>query len=451
MDVSIISRELIKPSSPSIHHLLPFKLSLLDQLLPTTYVPMVFFYPRNNNQDFKGLQISIQLKRSLSQTLSTFYPFSGRVRNNSIIDNYEKGAPFVETRVKGSLFDFLIQPQLNLLNKFLPCQPFGYQSDPEATPQVAIQVNTFDCGGTALGLCFSHKIIDVATAIAFLDSWAANTRGHYLEQINPALFEASSRFPPQNKFLVQFPLWVAENYLFKEGNVTKRFVFDADAIATLRAKAKSKRVPNPSRTETLTAFIWKSCTEACRSLCALPRPSVSLHAVNIRQRTKPSFSRYSIGNLWWRSLTACELADTKIELNDLVSLTRESFTNINDDLLKDFQGENGLQGISESLLKQLVGIGSRNPEIFLFSSWLNFDLNDVDFGWGKPIWVGLTGEVGRPSGWANATFFKQTGRNNEIEVWMTLNEKIMSVVERNPEFLEFSTPNPSIFMPHVSS
>jgi hypothetical protein len=35
-------------------------------------------------------------------------------------------------------------------------------------------------------------------------------------------------------------------------------------------------------------------------------------------------------------------------------------------------------------------------------------------------------------------------------VWMTLNEKIMSVVERNPEFLEFSTPNPSIFMPHVS-
>jgi hypothetical protein len=103
------------------------------------------------------------------------------------------------------------------------------------------------------------------------------------------------------------------------------------------------------------------------------------------------------------------------------------------------------------LLKQLVGIGSRNPEIFLFSSWLNFDLNDVDFGWGKPIWVGLTGEVGRPSGWANATFFKQTGRNNEIEVWMTLNEKIMSAVERNPEFLEFSTPNPSIFMPHVSS
>ncbi|KAJ6332907.1 hypothetical protein OIU77_008872 [Salix suchowensis] len=451
MDICIISKELIKPTSPSIHHLLPFKLSLMDQLFPTTYIPMVFFYPANNSQDFKGLQISTQLRRSLSQTLSTFYPLSGRVRNNSIIESFEKGAPFVETRVKGSLFDFLKEPQLNLLNKFLPCQPFGYESNAEATPQVAIQVNTFDCGGTALGLCFSHKIIDGATAMAFLDSWAANTRGHCGEKINPCLFEASSRFPPQNELLVQLPLWVTENYLFKEGNVTQRFVFDADAIATLKDKAKSKRVPNPSRTEALTAFIWKSYTEACRSLRAQPRPSVSIHTVNIRQRTKPMFSRYSIGNLWRHALAACELADTKIELNDLVSLTRESFTNLNYGYLKDFEGENGFQGISRSLLKQLVEIGSRNPEIFLFSSWLQFDLNDVDFGWGKPIWVGLTGEVGRPRGWTNVTFFKQTGRNNEVEVWMTLDEKIMSVVERNAEFCKFSTPNPSIFVPHASS
>ncbi|KAJ6728030.1 F21J9.9 [Salix koriyanagi] len=449
MDISIISKELIKPTSPSIHHLLPFKLSLMDQLFPTTYIPMVFFYPANNSQDFKGLQISTQLRRSLSQTLSTFYPLSGRVRNNSIIESFEKGAPFVETRVKGSLFDFLKEPQLNLLNKFLPCQPFGYESNAEETPQVAIQVNTFDCGGTALGLCFSHKIIDGATAMAFLDSWAANTRGHCGEKINPCLFEASSRFLPQNELLVQLPLWVTENYLFKEGNVTRRFVFDADAIATLKDKAKSKRVPNPSRTEALTAFIWKSYTEACRSLRARPRPSVSIHTVNIRQRTKPMFSRYSIGNLWRHALAACELADTKIELNDLVSLTRESFTNLNYGYLKDFEGENGFQGISRSLLKQLVEIGSRNPEIFLFSSWLQFDLNDVDFGWGKPIWVGLTGEVGRPRGWTNVTFFKQTGRNNEVEVWMTLDEKIMSVVERNDEFCKFSTPNPSIFVPHA--
>ncbi|KAF9672855.1 hypothetical protein SADUNF_Sadunf11G0087500 [Salix dunnii] len=417
MDMSIISKELIKPSSPSIHHLLPFKLSLLDQLFPTTYIPMVFFYPANNNQDFKGLQISTQLKRSLSQTLSTFYPLSGRVRNNSTIDSFEKGAPYVETRVKGSLFDFLKQPQLDLLNKFLPCQPFGYESDPEATPQVALQVNTFDGGGSLL--------------------FTQDHRYSYDDGVPRQLGSQHTR--------------VTENYLFKEGNVTRRFVFDADAIATLKDKAKSQRVPNPSRTEALSAFIWKSYTEACRSLSALPRPSVSVQAVNIRQRTEPRFSRYSIGNLWLDAMTACELADTKIELNDLVSLTRESFTNINNDYLKAFQGENGFQELSGSLLKQRVEIGSRNPEILIFSSWLQFDLNDVDFGWGKPIWVGLTGDVGRPLGWTNVTIFKQTGRNNEVEVWMTLNEKIMSLVERNAEFRKFSTPNPSTSVPHLSS
>ena len=67
-------------------------------------------------------------------------------------------------------------------------------------------------------------------------------------------------------------------------------------------------------------------------------------------------------------MTACELVDTKIELNDLVSLTRESFSNLNYGYLKVFQGENRFQGISRLLLKQLVEIGSRNPEIFLFLS-----------------------------------------------------------------------------------
>ena len=43
MDVDIISTEITKPSSPAIHHLKPFKLSVLDQLSPTTYAPLILF------------------------------------------------------------------------------------------------------------------------------------------------------------------------------------------------------------------------------------------------------------------------------------------------------------------------------------------------------------------------------------------------------------------------
>ena len=48
MDVDIISREIIKPSSPAIHHIKPFKLSLLDQITPTTYASLILFYPKNH-------------------------------------------------------------------------------------------------------------------------------------------------------------------------------------------------------------------------------------------------------------------------------------------------------------------------------------------------------------------------------------------------------------------
>ena len=44
MEVEIISSESIKPSSPTPKHLKTHKLSLLDQFIPSIYIPMVLFY-----------------------------------------------------------------------------------------------------------------------------------------------------------------------------------------------------------------------------------------------------------------------------------------------------------------------------------------------------------------------------------------------------------------------
>ncbi|KAE8123970.1 hypothetical protein FH972_018883 [Carpinus fangiana] len=43
MNVEIISKEIIKPSSPTPHHLRTHKLSFLDQFPPTTYIPIILF------------------------------------------------------------------------------------------------------------------------------------------------------------------------------------------------------------------------------------------------------------------------------------------------------------------------------------------------------------------------------------------------------------------------
>jgi shikimate O-hydroxycinnamoyltransferase len=48
--------------------------------------------------------------------------------------------------------------------------------------------------------------------------------------------------------------------------VTRRIVFDANAISALQHKAKSEHVPKPSRIEALTCFLWKHQMAASRAL-----------------------------------------------------------------------------------------------------------------------------------------------------------------------------------------
>ncbi|KAH1037976.1 hypothetical protein J1N35_039719 [Gossypium stocksii] len=81
-EAQILSKEIIKPSSPEIHNKEPFKLCVFDQLTPTTYVPIIVFYAQSVTNT---TNILTQLKKSLSETLNIVYPFSGRTFSNMFI------------------------------------------------------------------------------------------------------------------------------------------------------------------------------------------------------------------------------------------------------------------------------------------------------------------------------------------------------------------------------
>lgn len=145
MEVQVISREYIKPSSPTPTHLKTFKISLLDQLTPPAYVPTVFYYPISEaNYNIK--QVLSRLKTSLSETLSHFYPLAGRLKDHMSFDCNCEGILFIETQVNCHMSEFLKQPKLEVLHQFVPYQDFV--PEPETTiGQLAIQVNVFDFGG----------------------------------------------------------------------------------------------------------------------------------------------------------------------------------------------------------------------------------------------------------------------------------------------------------------
>ncbi|CAK9179396.1 unnamed protein product [Ilex paraguariensis] len=444
MKVEIISRETIKPSSPTPPQQRTFEVSLLDQLSPSIYVPIIFYYPISEGHHNVN-QISDRLKDSLSKTLSRFYPLAGRIKDHASIDCNDEGALFSEAQVNCHLSEVLKDPKTDLLDQFLPCSIFPMVPLNDVV-QVAVQLNIFASGGIAIGLCFFHEIVDGATMSAFVKCWAAITRGSYDEAAYPDCFVASKLFPPIESMTGNVSL-LNESWVIKPGKgVRRRFVFDAAAISALKAEATSQLVPTPSRFEVVSSFIWKSALAASRSALGSQhqQPSILSFSVDMRRRMEPPLSEKCTGNLAWQALAhrAAPQGD-ETDLQGSVSRFREAVAKINNDFVQTLQNGERFQVICKFKEEQEEMYPDTKPEMYVFTSWCKFGFNEVDFGWGKPIWVSNIGGDTNPI-YVNTVTLMDTSCSDGIEAWMLLNEKVMAILENNPEFCAVASLNPSI-------
>ncbi|WCJ19294.1 HXXXD-type acyl-transferase family protein [Euphorbia peplus] len=445
--VDIISKEIIKPSS-HIQNPKPFKFPLFNQLTPTTYTPIILFYPTINHPNITFPQILTRLKLSLSQTLNFFYPYSGRVVDNQHIDNFNEGVPFLVARVSGieKLSDYLKNPKIEFLNNFLPCQPYFKETDLGNIPLVAFQVNVFPCGGIVLGWVASHKLIDAPSGSSFINAWASISRNGVLPEImQPNCTQGSQFFPPKDPFPEEHLSLMESLWFTRENYVTRRFIFDAKAIAALRTKATGERdgkIIKPSRIEALSCFIWKCCMGASRVVSVTPKAWILVEAVNLRRRTKPPMSNTSIGDLFWWATALADASLESKELHELSFLLHDAIALYGSDYMETLQGEEGF-GTMSDYCSQLEGLFSdEKPDIFAFTSWCHQGITKVDFGWGEPHWVGILGKAGPE--FRNLTVFVDARDGNGIEAWITLDEQRMKTFERDPEFLAYASPNPKI-------
>ncbi|GMJ08811.1 hypothetical protein like AT3G26040 [Hibiscus trionum] len=440
MEVHVTSKQMVKPSCSNLNLLKPFKLSLLDQLSPTNYVPCVLFYAKPGDSPIDGSQFSDRLKQSLSKALTQFYPLAGRTKNNLFVTDYEEGVPYVEARVKGCLSDFIEQSEvLEALNQLLPCRPFCYLQD-SAVPQLAIQVNIFDCGGIALAMCFFHKIIDASTIAAFLRTWAAFSLGSNGEIPDFDLSWPSSQlFPPieSNSMSSNTEL---KGLLFNEGRRrTRSFVFDANAIATLKSKARSKGLEHPSRVVSLNAFIWKHAMQAYTSVSGTRKPAILCQPVSIRQKMKPRLPDYSIGNLFLLPITTYNSIGKDTELTELAYLVREAAKSVANDSHDLLQVSKTITE-QQSQIAEMVSKG--NAEFYTSVSWLNHLDGKDDFGWGEPTLFSIPGVDSHNREYCNCFILKRARQHDAIEAWVTLSDEAMGFLEDDHEFLAFASPNP---------
>lgn len=463
MEVKVLSKETIIPSAPTPPHLQTFQLSLLDQLSPMLYIPLLFFYSMKTNYgiEYQDPKKAIAtLKNSLSKTLSRFYLLAGRIIDKSIHCN-DKGAVFMEASVSCNMIEILKEPNNEVLTKLLPCS-LSCSKPVEEYAQIVVQANIFKCGGIAISLCLLHKLIDGATFSCFLKSWATTNRALLSLDSSPnnmvrydyksfsSLFPQTNLLPFHQKLINNNNEVVVPSSTSTRNRRLRRFVFRSKAILDLKAKAKSSDVPNPTCVETLTGFIWKYAMKVADGYSSL-RPSTLSHVVNIRKIIEPSLPEVSVGNILWGAVAHYSTTSNEefgnLELSKLVILLRKSFEKIKKtDYIKELiMGSD--KGRSKSVMKLVREINKWPLSNYYFcTSWRNMNLNQVDFGWGKPIWIAIAGDSNELM--SNViVFIDNVLDDGSVEAWILLDEKEMELLEQNPQFLEFALLNPSIHLP----
>ncbi|XWS69161.1 hypothetical protein CRYUN_Cryun04dG0156000 [Craigia yunnanensis] len=334
--IETIDKETIKPSSPTPLSLKIFNLSLMDQVAPTMYIPLIFWYPNDtdavDDHFAKAKERSKRLKESLSQTLSRFYHFAGRI----------SGVDYIQARVNCLLQDILKEPDAELLRKLLP---IPMESTEAAERILLVKVNFFECGGMAIGVSISHKIADLSTAYIFIKSWTAMAQGS--SEVVSELETLLSLFPPMDlpAFQVEFK---------RQKFATTRLVFDPSKISMLKAQAASTDMPQPTRVEAVAALIWK-CAMAASTINrgGFTKPSVLFQVVNLRKRMKPPLPQNFIGNLIY-GFIAQTTPDCETELEGLVQKLRNGIREFSEKSVRKLQGQGSV--VLSAILERLKNL-----------------------------------------------------------------------------------------------
>lgn len=451
-NVEIVQRERIKPSSPTPQDLRIHELSILDQLALVIYIPIILFYPRHSqnidvtiNDKHHHYSDYVNLKSSLSKTLTLFYPLAGRIKQDcTVVECNDEGAELTEARVDHPMSEILERPAPDpeALRKLLAVDVESKEASDGAL--LHVQINVFACGGTAIGVSLSHKVADASTLSMFINTWAAKAKLNHIEVLPE--FSSASLFPARHGHH-QLGL---NKELVREKCLMRRYVFDASSIAILKAKSACSSVESPTRVEAVSAVIWKCALGVSRAkfrgkYSSSNTNSISVQFrqdVNIRRRTSPPLPEILAGNLVGSFSAKHDLLGDHIADDDhddpdddvqlLVSELRKGFEEMKEDYSK------GIIFGSEKMLKALKE-RRKYDHVVNCSSWCGFKFYEADFGWGLPFWVSLPSVALK-----NIVVLLDSRDGKGIEAWLTLGEDDVALLESNEVLRAFASFNPSV-------
>ncbi|OVA13187.1 Transferase [Macleaya cordata] len=463
MKVEVVSRETIKPSCPTPPHLRTFNLSFLDQVAPPVYVPAVLFYsPASNNKTKVASSHSDLIKKSLSETLTMYYPFAGRLKADSfIIDCNDDGVDYLETRVRNNgrpLSEFIKHHDFYELSQFAPPRDQLLLADNATNSKVVltVQVNVFNCGGIVIGLSLSHKIADASSFFVFIKDWAATARGDTKKIKGGPRFDVLPSLFPQRDLMGYMPQSMIMNTMREEEIVAKKFVFEDSKITELRKRSiaiNGSIQEYPSRVEALSALIWRCFMDVDQakkknggaSSTGGVRVYGVAHPVNLRSRIVPPLPTNTIGNMFSVAVAlsiindnteADDHRDKDNQYSNLVGKIKDALRKIDrDHVIKLQTTDTHIKSVKQ--IAEVMSGSTDDIEMVLlsFTSSCGFPSYEADFGWGRPKWVSICSS-GNPI--KNFIWLNDTSSGEGIEALVSFTKEDMANFERHDELLRYT-------------
>ncbi|XP_016487387.1 limonoid 21-O-acetyltransferse [Nicotiana tabacum] len=440
MVIEIMSKKLVKPSSPTPTHFQSYKLSFFDQLAIKMHVPIVLIYHNLNNSITDEL-----LEESLSKTLTHVYPSAGRInKDRRVVDCLDQGVEFIIAKVNCQLEDFLEQARndIDLANHFWPqgIKDVDDNYDFAITPLVFVQVTRFECGGLALSVAAEHIAIDGFTNMKFIYEWAKVCRlGIPSSTTDIFNYDLGDIFPARDTSRILKPL--ASLAIPKDTimYVAKRFVFNEASISKLRNKIANSIASGvlgfkPSRVEMITSLLWRALIRASQAKNGRLRPSLMSFPVNLRGKASVPKLANAFGNFAVEVPVVFTPNETKMELHNLIALIRDATDKT---MVFSAKASNDELVSMAANLYNMTQEWEANEEVdeFTCSSLCRFPMKEADFGLGKPCWMtfGL-----RQS---QVFWLYDADCGSSIAAQVDLNESLMHHFERDQDLNTFTILN----------
>ncbi|KAK1430280.1 hypothetical protein QVD17_12917 [Tagetes erecta] len=432
MKVTNYLSKLVKPSRSTSSIDRYYKISFFDELAPSMNVPLILYYSAPAKDQIGEMCVNIcdHLEDTLSKTLSQFYPLAGRyIRKLSLIECNDQGVLYVLGEANVRLSDILglgheLEPVE--LNGLLPCE-VG-EVDEVNDPMLSVKITTFECGGFAIGMCFSHRISDMGAITNFINNWAARSNGKVKHEKFSPIFNLATCFPPRGLPELNVRMPRSSIGVKSKG---RRFAFNAKAISAMREKVcfDENGSRRPSKVQLVVALLWQAFVRVDHANNGQSKANFLIQPVDLRDKVLHEFPTNSCGNFLGIAPSRLRPGEGEnITFRDFHKILRDSVSKTVRDYTKTLtDGDEGYEDVINPYLESNRNMFTNNVvSFYFFTSWCKFSYYDADFGCGKPVWASI-GKL--PT--QNLVIMLDDREGDGVEAWVHMDEKRMKQLEQD--------------------